>query len=75
VRALDALPLALPLTCTTKTSPPPPPGCKNYNALCAEGSRVAMCANMTGLPALPTSRAVNDEVRWFVLHALDTRAS
>ncbi|KAF8061915.1 p80 [Scenedesmus sp. PABB004] len=38
-------------------------GCANYNAMCANGSVVGMCRNLTGLDTLPTTRTLNDRVR------------
>lgn len=38
-------------------------GCTNFNSMCAEGSKVAQCANVTGITTLPPTRVINEKVR------------
>ncbi|KAF6262912.1 hypothetical protein COO60DRAFT_554392 [Scenedesmus sp. NREL 46B-D3] len=38
-------------------------GCTNFNSMCAEGSRVAQCADVTGIAVLPPTRVINDQLR------------
>jgi hypothetical protein len=58
VRLLVCLP-----ACRSVCAYPPRPGCTNFNSMCAMGSKVAQCANVTGITTLPPTRLLNDQVR------------